>query len=153
MDIINNYEKALQSHSRNLPVVFKCVLVGLLVSFISILYRLALTKADEVNNIFYAYIRQHNNLIIPMVVLLAMMGWLIGMLIRKFPMTSGSGIPQVKGQILGYFKNPWISTLIVKFIGVLDNVTLKFASDLKHIILNLENKNSLMLQILCAYWL
>jgi len=117
MDIINNYEKALQLHSRNMPVVFKCILVGLLVSGIAILYRLALTKADEINNIFYAYIRQHNNLIIPMIVLLALMGLLIGMLIRKFPMTSGSGIPQVKGQILGYFNNPWISTLIVKFIG------------------------------------
>jgi H+/Cl- antiporter ClcA len=32
-------------------------------------------------------------------------------------MISGSGIPQVKGVIMGYFKNNWLSTLIAKFFG------------------------------------
>ncbi|MGV7377651.1 chloride channel protein, partial [Mycobacterium kansasii] len=34
-----------------------------------------------------------------------------------YPMSSGSGIPQVKGQLQGYFKNNWFTTAFAKFIA------------------------------------
>ena len=36
---------------------------------------------------------------------------------KKFPLISGSGVPQIKGILLGYFENSPISTIISKFIG------------------------------------
>jgi len=117
MSIKNDYHKALNANSRKLHIVYKSILVGLCVGIVTTLYRLALTKAEELSIFIYSYIEQHSILIIPMFVLLGILGWLIGVLINKFPMVSGSGIPQVKGQLIGYFNNHWISTLFAKFIG------------------------------------
>lgn len=50
-------------------------------------------------------------------------GYITGILINKFKMIGGSGIPQVKGIILGYFKNNWLGTLIAKFLGGIISIT------------------------------
>jgi H+/Cl- antiporter ClcA len=117
MEIINDYKRAMQFHSGKLAIFYKCIIVGLLVSIIAVLYRTALTMAEDYSLFFYGYIRANRSFIIPMFLLLAIVGWLLSKMVAKYPMISGSGIPQVKGQILGYFKNPWISTLIFKFLG------------------------------------
>jgi H+/Cl- antiporter ClcA len=117
VEILNDYKRAMQFHSGKLAIFFKCIIVGLIVSVIAILYRLALTKSESFSLLFYGFIREYNSFILPMLLLLTLAGWLLGLFVKKYPMISGSGIPQVKGQIMGHFNNPWLSTLIMKFIG------------------------------------
>jgi len=117
MEIINDYKRAMQFHSGKLAIFYKCIIVGLLVSLIAVMYRIALTMAENYSLLFYDYIKANRLLIVPMFLLLAGMGWLLSKIVNRYPMISGSGIPQVKGQIMGYFKNPWVSTLIFKFLG------------------------------------
>ena len=117
MSVNNDYNKAIHTHNRKLSIVYKSILVGICASLITVLYRLVLTKAEAVSLLIYSYVGQYRSLIFPLFIILGVMGWLIGLLVKKYPMISSSGIPQVKGQLMGYFQNPWISTLVAKFIG------------------------------------
>ncbi|MDY0235334.1 MAG: ClC family H(+)/Cl(-) exchange transporter [Gudongella sp.] len=113
----NDYQRVLKTHERKIPVILKSLVIGLVAGVIAVLYRITLGRAEHLSQIIYTYISGHMSLVVPLFLGLALVGTFIGILIRKFPLTSGSGIPQVEGQLLGYFKNPWLSTLIVKFIG------------------------------------
>jgi len=117
MKIINDYHRAIHTHLRKLHIIYKSILIGVSVSVVAVLYRLALTNAEDLSRFIYSYIVHHRILIFPLFLILGILGWSIGLLVNKYPMISGSGIPQVKGQLKGYFKNPWISTLFAKFLG------------------------------------
>jgi len=103
--------------SKNLNMLYKSLLVGVLTGVVACAYRWALGKAEEIS--FYLYRLLRGNLMFfPIaLIILAFLGYLTGILVSKFKMISGSGIPQVKGIILGYFKHNWFFTLIAKFIG------------------------------------
>jgi len=117
MTVINNYKAVINTHSEKLPILYKSVLVGLLAGIIVAAYRLILTYTGEWSLEFYH--KLHGNLLlIPLVFLvLGLAGYGVGILVSKYKMIRGSGIPQVSGVILGYFKHNWVSTLIAKFIG------------------------------------
>jgi H+/Cl- antiporter ClcA len=117
MRINNNYKAVINSNSEKLPVLFKSILVGLSVGIVITAYRLTLMEAEELSFRLYHYLR-NNVMLIPIAfIVLGAVGFLIGTLVSKYRMISGSGIPQVKGVIMGYFKNNWLSTLIAKFFG------------------------------------
>nr|WP_313885239.1 chloride channel protein [Clostridium sp. DJ247] len=51
---------------------------------------------------------------------LIIIGYIIGLLVKKEPMISGSGIPQVKGVLLRKIDMDWLKVILGKFIdGVL----------------------------------
>ena len=50
-------------------------------------------------------------------VILAILGALVGFMVRREPMISGSGIPQVEGELIGKLKMNWLKILIYKFLG------------------------------------
>src|SRR5665647_2948854 len=117
MTIINNYKAVINTHTDKLTTLFKSVLVGLLAGIVIAAYRLILTYTGEWSLDFYQRLNG-NLLFIPFVFLaLGLIGYGVGILVSKYKMISGSGIPQVSGVILGYLKHNWISTLIAKFIG------------------------------------
>ncbi|MBF7097555.1 ClC family H(+)/Cl(-) exchange transporter [Alkalibacter mobilis] len=117
MTIKNDYCSTIQTHNKRLPIVFKSILIGIGVSLVTIFYRLALTSAEKLSNSLYNFIGENQLLIFPLFMCLGALGWFVGHLVKRNPQIGGSGIPQVKGQIMGYFKYPWISTLLTKFIG------------------------------------
>ena len=103
MRVKNDYNRVLKTHERKIPVILKSLVVGLVAGIIAVLYRLTLGKAEHLSQLIYTYISGHMSLVLPMFLVLAIIGTLIGLLVRKFPLISGSGIPQVEGQLLGYF--------------------------------------------------
>lgn len=115
MKVKNNYKAITNFNS--LHILFKSIIIGLLVGIVIAAYRLALSNAEELCFHIYSYIR-NNLIIIPLMFLvLGGLGYLVGILVSKFRLISGSGIPQVKGIIMGYFKNNWLSTMTAKFFG------------------------------------
>ncbi|MGE4283146.1 MAG: ClC family H(+)/Cl(-) exchange transporter [Clostridia bacterium] len=115
--IHNNYKAIINTDSKKLPILYKSILIGLFVGIVTTLYRLVLMEAEELSFRIYGYLRD-NLIFIPIAfIVLGVTGFLIGSLVSKYSMISGSGIPQVKGIIMGYFKNNWLGTLIVKFFG------------------------------------
>ncbi len=103
--------------TKNLNMLYKSLLVGVLAGVVACAYRWVLGKAEEVCFYFYGFLRGNMRLFPVAIVILGVLGYLTGVLVSKFKMISGSGIPQVKGIILGYFKHNWFATLIAKFIG------------------------------------
>ncbi len=117
MTTINNYRAVINTHTDKLPILFKSVLVGLVAGVVVAAYRLILTYAGEGSIEFYKMLNGHLQFIPLVFIFLGLLGYGVGILVSKYEMIRGSGIPQVSGVILGYFKHNWVSTLIAKFIG------------------------------------
>lgn len=101
-----------------LKLFFEGILVGLVAGLVVVLYRYVLDKADSLRTSIYGFL--HNmplwTIALWFLILLAV-GLLIGYISSKEPMISGSGIPQVKGQLSGDLTVNWFNVIIGKFIG------------------------------------
>ena len=113
----NRYRSLFDKEGQKLSLLWKSAFIGVLVGTVVVAYRIALTGAEEIAFAGYAYVRAHPALIPLLILFLAALGYGIGALVSKYPFISGSGIPQVKGIMMGYFKVGWLSTLIAKFVG------------------------------------
>ena len=117
MNLANNYHAVINPHSGKVPILMKSILVGLLAGAVVNTYRFVLTEAEEWSFLAYGYLRGHLNLFPLAILFLAGAGYLTGYLVSRYPMISGSGIPQVSGIIRGHFRHHWFSTLLAKFVG------------------------------------
>ncbi len=113
----NNYSQAVKEYSRQMNIIIKSMIAGLLAGLISSAYRFLLLKAEFVSFAVYHFFRNHLILIPLLFILLAGLGLLTMLLIKHFPLISGSGIPQVKGILSGYITQNWLTTLAGKFAG------------------------------------
>ena len=95
----------------------KSIVVGLVVGIVVIAYRWVLTYAEEFSIAVYAFFKQNPDGIPLLFIGLGAMGYFVGWLVSKNRMISGSGIPQLKGILMGYCKHSWFSTLWKKFLG------------------------------------
>lgn len=102
---------------KNIKIILISALIGILAGLVAVCYRLLLTEAEELSYAMYSFIDSNKRWMPLLFIGLAVTGYLIGMLTQKFPLISGSGIPQVKAQILGYIEGSWLSTLLAKLVG------------------------------------
>lgn len=101
----------------NIKLVLKGLIVGIIVGVFIIIYRSALTCAEEFAINMYGFLK-NNMIFIPVWFgVLIILAYIVGKLIDREPYISGSGIPQVKGLMGGYIKNRPISIMINKMIG------------------------------------
>ncbi|NLZ77107.1 MAG: ClC family H(+)/Cl(-) exchange transporter [Spirochaetales bacterium] len=82
-----------------------------------IAYRIVLGRLETLSFQLYGYAKNHPVFLPLVFIVLGIMGYGVGTLVAKNRAISGSGIPQVKGTILGYFNYNWFNTLWSKFIG------------------------------------
>lgn len=109
--------KLLQKGSGKLYML--CLGVGILTGLIVSIYRWGLGYANHIRESIFS----HEDMSSPMFLVMVWIGFIIvglfvDLIAKKYPKTSGSGIPQVKGIILrqlDYVK--WFQELIAKFIG------------------------------------
>ena len=80
-------------------------------------YRYTLIVAEEWSLRFYSTLQGHLQAIPLAFLTLGAIGYGVGLLVSRYNMISGSGIPQVSGVIQGYFRQNWLSTLLAKFFG------------------------------------
>ena len=98
-------------------LIWKAALAGFAAALVVIAYRILLGKLETLSFQLYGHAK-NNPLLLPVVfIVLGIMGYGVGMLVAKNRSISGSGIPQVKGTILGYFNYNWFNTLWSKFVG------------------------------------
>ncbi|MFI3324971.1 MAG: ClC family H(+)/Cl(-) exchange transporter [Clostridia bacterium] len=101
----------------NIKIISISALIGICAGLVTVLYRIMLTKTESLSFAMYEFVSNNMKLIPVLFVLLALLGYGIGALTRKFPLISGSGIPQVKAQITGYIDGKWLPTLLAKLLG------------------------------------
>lgn len=90
--------------------------VGIAAALVSVAYRYSLGYAESFRNKMFESADTPFSVFV-LFVILVFMGILVGFISKKEPMIKGSGIPQVKGQLLGYFSPSWLRVLVKKFIA------------------------------------
>ncbi|MBP6142820.1 MAG: ClC family H(+)/Cl(-) exchange transporter [Proteocatella sp.] len=113
----NNYNEAARVYSSRLSILYKSMIIGFVSGAIVILYRLILAEAEHLSFRMYEYLRSSPVYLPAALAVLGLLGYITGSLVSRNRLISGSGIPQVKGIIMGYFEGSWISTLLLKFAG------------------------------------
>ena len=98
-------------------LLIKSILIGVAAGLVASLYRYVLTYGEGLSNSIYSLVRNNLHFMPILFIGLALLGYVVGLLTKHYPLISGSGIPQVKAQMTGYIKRQWLSTLIAKFIG------------------------------------
>ena len=98
-------------------LILQGVAVGAAAGLVSVLFRLAIEYADE----FLVFILDAGNrqavFKAAWFAALAVLALLVARLVKWEPMISGSGIPQVEGELHGVFSQKWWRVLLAKFAG------------------------------------
>jgi H+/Cl- antiporter ClcA len=104
-----------------LAVVIESIIIGFVVGFVIVFFRLSLVKADELRRRFYIFLTNAPVYwIVLWAVLLALIGLFLGWVAKKRPMIKGSGVPQTKGYLIREMSMEWAPELPLKLItGIL----------------------------------
>lgn len=114
-----NDVKTNVEHLRNMhySLVFEGILVGLVAGLVSALYRFILGNAEElrIHALAWAQGSILNTCIWIFIVIL--IGIFLSILINKENLISGSGIPQLKAELIGKLKTRWYTIIPAKILG------------------------------------
>lgn len=108
--------KAAICHKERYRLVFLGMIIGIFAALSVSLYRFILSEAESLRTMLISKVSTGASLGI-LFICLIVLGIIVGLVTRSEPLISGSGIPQVEGQLLGYFTPKWLPVLVKKFIG------------------------------------
>ena len=91
--------------------------MGILCGMVVGLFRYALQKTEEIRNLYIAAAEQSVLLAVLGIVILVFLTLVIAFVLNREPLSSGSGIPQVKGEMKGKINANWLQVIIAKFLG------------------------------------
>ena len=98
-------------------LILEGVAVGVLAGMVSSAFRWTLLKAEEIRGLFLDGVAQRWSLAFLGVFLLVVLTLFVAFLLQREPLISGSGIPQVEGELHGKINANWLQVLIAKFLG------------------------------------
>ena len=94
------------------------IIVGACAGLVIVAFRYALEWAESLRTVVYNHYLDGNWPIIPLwFFLLLCIAFILHRIVILEPLSAGSGIPQVKGAILGLMKMHWLKILLGKFWG------------------------------------
>jgi H+/Cl- antiporter ClcA len=101
-----------------LKLFIEGTIIGIFVGALIVSFRLILEKAEELRGQIYVLL-QKNGIVASILWFsgLICIGLILAYILKKVPMSGGSGIPQVKGILLGKFKSNPLALIAGKFIG------------------------------------
>ena len=107
-------------------IIIEGIAVGLLVGIVISLFRFTLSELDSVRNVIVGLSEPEEGSVLsgagPYLKyiglgILAVFAFLVSYFVYREPYISGSGIPQVKGELMGRIKPDWLRILLLKFFG------------------------------------
>ncbi len=116
--VMNTYKSISNWHGFRLRLFAEGILTGLFAGAVICLFRWGLELAEEARLLLYAYLKQADPTYTA--------GWFAALLVIGFalykltqyePVAAGSGIPQVKGALLGLIKMNWLRIIWVKMLA------------------------------------
>lgn len=93
------------------------LLVGAVAGGIVLLYRIVLAYAGEWLQMILHYAKGSPVKMCLWFVILVLFAVIVGLLVKWEPMISGSGIPQLEGEMIGKLNQRWYRVLPAKFLG------------------------------------
>ncbi|SHH01121.1 H(+)/Cl(-) exchange transporter ClcA [Tepidibacter thalassicus] len=113
----DTYNTLFHWHNFKLNLVVEGMVVGALAGLFVVLYRFLLEKTEVLTSKIYVLQKQNNYLILVWFIVLALLAYIVGIMIKREPMISGSGIPQVEGVLLRRLNMNWFRVIVGKFVG------------------------------------
>ncbi|MFP3090346.1 ClC family H(+)/Cl(-) exchange transporter [Treponema sp. TIM-1] len=108
-------------YGSRLAVIIESIIIGAAVGFVVVLFRYLLVRAEDLRTLIYQALPG-----LPFFwtlcwgLALALAGLFLGWIAKKRPMIRGSGIPQIKGALLGQMTLDWVPELPLKLVtGIL----------------------------------
>ncbi len=95
----------------------RAVLTGILSGLVVTAYRVLLGKINSVTAAVSSAVREQPWYLVLLLAAFAACALFVGWLTEKYPMIKGSGIPQVKGVLKGFFSFRWLPEICAKFAG------------------------------------
>lgn len=92
-------------------------IIGVATGMVIALFRYLLELSEEYLPVLYRWLPEHIVWIPVWFLALFLCSWVLYRIVRKDGMTSGSGIPQIKGILLGEMDMNWARVLVLKFTG------------------------------------
>ena len=96
-------------------MLFDSVIIGIFAGLFSVLYRFIISKMGTYRSYLYADFNSKALIILLITGLIS--SFVIYRLLKWAPLSGGSGIPQIRGEILGKFQMEEYPTIISKIIG------------------------------------
>ncbi|MCH5320197.1 MAG: chloride channel protein [Eubacterium sp.] len=91
--------------------------VGVVAGLVSVLYRFILKNAESLLLRAADFAKESTLKCVVWFIILALMGLAVTKIVKWEPMSSGSGIPQVNGEIKGNLSQSWWRVILAKLIG------------------------------------
>lgn len=104
-------------HGFSISLVINGLIVGIAAGCVAVIYRLLLNHAEK---LLFWIVDKTKGVPLYMIgwfLLLITMGLVVGRLVAWEGMSSGSGIPQVQGEMKGYLNQCWWRVLVSKIVG------------------------------------
>ena len=117
MEEENIKEILLQRKYMKFRLLVQGIIIGVITGFIIVLNRIGINKISILFRNFYSWGNKEliNSLLV--VIILALLGYVVGLMVKRETMISGSGIPQVKGRVVNKLKMNWFRILVYKFVS------------------------------------
>lgn len=114
---LNTARKIEYKNKEAFYIIVRGFEVGVFAGLISVLYRYLLTFAEHGLMNVIDYVKDNPIKISIWLVLLGLLGVFVAWLNSLVPMASGSGIPQINGEVKGYFSASWWKVILAKLVG------------------------------------
>ena len=98
-------------------LILEGIAVGSIVGLVIALFRIMIVKADHARQIAVHMVKVRPVYAFAVLLVLILIAWILDKLIRFEPDISGSGIPQIEGELKGLEDQNWRKVLIAKFAG------------------------------------
>ncbi|NWO22757.1 ClC family H(+)/Cl(-) exchange transporter [Mogibacterium timidum] len=98
-------------------LILEGMVVGILVGLVIAAFRLLLVKADHVRGLAVQLVKVRPIYAFAIMLALILLAWILNWLLRFEPDISGSGIPQIEGELKGLEDQNWRKVLLAKFAG------------------------------------
>lgn len=98
-------------------LIIDSLLIGIVVGLVIVIHRIILSAISPIFIDFYKKASENYRLIPIVFIVLILLGFLVGKMVKIEPMIAGSGIPQVEGILIRNLKQNWFTVLLYKFVG------------------------------------
>lgn len=114
---INTIRKIEEHKSEAFYLIVRGLEVGIVAGLVAVLYRYLLSFAEKKLFLVLDYIKGNPLRIALWLAALAVLGAFVAGIVRLEPNASGSGIPQINGEIKGRLAPSWWRVILAKLIG------------------------------------
>ena len=98
-------------------LILEGIAVGSIVGLVIALFRIMIVKADHARQMAVHLVKVKPVYALAVLLVLILIAWILDKLIRFEPDISGSGIPQIEGELKGLEDQNWRKVLAAKFAG------------------------------------